>query len=728
MSRTGSVPLDTRMLVAMAVAVPFFFPGIFSGRLPGPFALGLTDTFVFFEPYALEFTRALSAGANPFWSHTSAFGSPTLLSLGTGALHPFHLFHLGMPDWLAFAVGWWARLILGGSYLYLYLRLQNVSPWIALTFSQSFLFGGFHLNYSSEIIGYVMCFFPMLLYYADRICRLGDRRPTSVLLLAAATLGMLLGGFLSVILYLCLAAGVYMLLVSTSWRALLIAGLACTAGVLIGTPAIVETLAFYPGTGYDPAQRAWLYAYDPPPITAINLVIPSVFGNLTEYRAAGMRDFFGSQLGAGLLTFPLALLSLLALRLPGHDKRPLLFWTATLVLCLALYFNVLGIKQWLAHVPVINEHPFTRLQTLIALGSSIAAAIALDRLLSSGAATKRLTAWLLMGLALSMALVYAFTWQRFAHLDAGWRLVVFGALCLSGLASLVWALRQARPAATVVFACVCALGSVATSVAFSTYYRPADYYPDTPVIQAIKDQLAPGAKVLDIDNHLFRGGAIAHGIPSVTNHWFSQPALRQWVQQLSATKKPQGLTFDTLTELDAPEAWQSLRDMHVQFVVFPRHKAPPDHPPGAATPWARVSEDGRSVLVEVLGNGRPWSVSRQLDGAGYAQYQEGEGRIRFLASSPRVTLPVRYDPGWTSDTPAVSLNRDAMNRLVVTTEGAPTRVSLSYRPASLMMSLWAGVLASLTVLGVVFLLLKAPGRQASPPSPHVPTPPRKAHP
>jgi hypothetical protein len=166
MSRTGSVQLDTRMLVAMAAAMPLFFPSIFWGQVPGPFGLGLTDTFVFFEPYALEFTRALASGANPFWSHTSAFGSPTLLSLGTGALHPFHLFHLWMPDWLAFVIGWWARLILCGSYLYLYLRLQNVSPWVALAFTQSFLFGGFHLNYSSEIIGYVMCFFPMVLYHA----------------------------------------------------------------------------------------------------------------------------------------------------------------------------------------------------------------------------------------------------------------------------------------------------------------------------------------------------------------------------------------------------------------------------------------------------------------------------------------------------------------------------------------------------------------------------------
>jgi hypothetical protein len=711
---------DRRTSAAIALAIPLFFPLLWWGRLPGPFALAQGDTFVFFEPYALEFMRALRDGTNPFWSHTSSFGSPTLLTLATGALHPLHLFHLLVPDAWAHALGWWGRLAVCGIYLFLYLRQLHVVPWIASAFTLAFLSGGFNINYSSEIIGYVMAFFPMLLFYADRVCTRPDIRRSDLALLALATLLVVLGGFLSVVLYLLSAAGVYILVRAASWRRIGLAAVACSAGVLIALPAIVETLAFYPQTGYDPAQRRWLYFYDPPAITALNLFIPSIFGNSADFRAAGMRDFFGSQIGAGIITLPVIAMGLVG-RLLGREPfdRLLVFWLGTLVVCLALYFNVGSIKQLLVHVPVLREHPFTRLQTLIALSSAVAAALLLDRCARAGGSRRQ---WMLQ--VLTLVTVAAGAYLAAFYLTEGPKvrsqLVTFGAWTAIALATLAWAVRKPSEWASRTFVMATWAAGCATSLAFVPYFSPHQYYPDEPAIQSVKASLAPGARVLDVDNTMFRGAAIAYGIPSITNHWFSQPALREWVQSLSPDKGTQGLTLDHLASLDFSRSWPELRRMHVQFVMLPKGTRTQELAHGTSGEWRRLAVDSdRTEVIEVLYQGRSLAEGEGLSGAGYSRYREGGGHIRLHAQGPQLTLPVRHDAGWSSRTPGVTVSRDGMNLIQLTIEAGVTEVHLTYWPARWRSSLLLAVLGVTVMAGILYLLQ----RPSKPQFPHAhPTP------
>lgn len=669
---------DKLSILFLVLGVPFFFPLIFLGKVPGPFAAGAGDSYGFFEPYARVFMHALSTGENPFWSHESSFGAPTLLTLGTGALHPFHLFHLVMPDWLAFAIGCWARIALFSAYIYAYLRIRLVRPWVALSFTLSLSFGSFFVNYSIEIIGYVMAFFPMALYYADKLCV--EAKVTDFVLLVLAIACMILGGFPSVILYLLLTLGAYLLVMAKGWKLSVVVGLACCTGVLMVLPTIIETLCFYPGTGYDPEQRKWLFFYDPPPITALNLVIPSVFGKSFYYRNAGMRDFYGSLLGSGILTFPLAvILATYSFIIKKTIGRTATFWLSVLAFCLVAYFNIFQIKEVLKYLPVLNEHPFTRLQTLIAVASATSAALLLECMLVLPLRPRQ---WctILGALGLVLFMIYIFAASTLKAERALLNCTIYGAIAVLSILALTWTvLRPNRLVSFSFVACNVILGIV-TTFSYTYYFSPKDYYPEEGLIEYVKDNLVFGARVLDVQNVLYHNTAIAYGIPSITNHWFSPPSLRSLVQQISPLEVHKGLTLDVINVIDEKKAWPILRQMHVQFVSLPyvsNHLWIDSHK-NTDTDWLVISKNVKDVcLLEVLFNGKKLKDQHGISGDGYSDYIEHAGSVIFQPiRGGWITIPVRFHDGWHIAKGAIAIEEssNAMMRILVSSSGKPVEL------------------------------------------------------
>jgi len=672
---------DKISILFLIFGIPFFFPQIFLGKVPGPFAAGVSDSYVFFEPYARVFIQAIRNGENPFWSHASSFGAPTLLTLGTGALHPFHLFHLLMPDWLAFAMGWWARVALFSAYFYIYLRRSSIRPWVALSFTLALSFGSFFVNYSLEIIGYVMAFFPMALYHADKLC--AEIKVSDFAFLALAIACMILGGFPSVILYLLLTLGAYLLVMAKRWKSFLFAALACCTGILLVLPAIVETLNFYPGTGYDPEQRKWLFFYNPPAITALNLVIPSVFGNSLEYRNAGMHDFYGSLLGAGILTLPLAvILAAYSLIIKKTLRKEATFWLSVLGFCLVAYFNIFEIKQILKYVPLLNEHSFTRLQSLIALASVASAALLVEFMLRLPLRPRQ---WrLLLGLLGFIILVtYTFAGSTLKADQVLLNCIIYGAIATLSILALAWAVLRPSRLASLAFVASNVMLGIATSFSYTYYFSPKDYYPEQELIEHVKKNLVSGARVLDVQNVLYKNTAIAYSIPSVTNHWFSQPILRNWVHQLSFEAPNKGLTVDVINSIDEKKAWPILRQMHVQFVSLPYagNQVWIDSHQNANTDWQVISKDVRGIcLLEVLFKGQPLKDQRGISGEGYSDYIEHAGRISFQPTGGGVTIPVRFHDGWHISNGAIAIAASSNALIHVLPKNSAERVELEYFP------------------------------------------------
>jgi hypothetical protein len=700
-------------LLFLVLGVPLYFPGLLAGQLPGPFAAGISDTLLFFEPYALEFTRAMRTGTNPFWSQASAFGAPTLLTLGTGALHPFQLLHLLMPDWLAFAAGWWLRIALFSGYFYAYLRLQNTRAWIALSFTLMLSYGSFFINYSYEIIGFVVAFFPMALYHATHVCR--TPRTPDLVLLAVAVACLILGGFPSVILYLLLTLGAYVLVMARSRRTLALAGLSCCAGVLLVLPTIIETLSFYPATGYSLEQRKRLFFYDPPFATAFNLVIPAAFGNMHGYQKAGMRDFYGSLLGAGLLTVPLALTLTIY---HTFRRRPMpkaaVFWLLIFLLSVAAYFNFFQVKQLIQHLPIIKEHPLTRLQVLIVLAGTLSAALLLEQAVR---AANRQHWHAIAGLTLGLlALAYAGALWQLQGEQVAANVARYGTIAALSLFTLAWAAVSKRQLPKYLFVGSNVALGVATSLSYTYYFSPRDYYPKNELIAHIEAQLQPGARVLDLQNRLFKNTAVAYGIPSLTNHWFSPPALRAAVHRVSPHPASVGLTLDTIQSIDPVTAWEALRSMHVQFVALAcadnHHWMQTTAPTGSKPDWRVLAPQHDGVcLIEVLWDGQPLSRYGALSGRGYQEYLERPGFIRLRATESTFTLPVRYDNGWKITSGDAAILRTADGWIGIQAGAAMETITLDYSPSRLAPWLLAGPLA---LALVVALHLRTTGSRRQP--------------
>lgn len=686
----------------LLLGAPLFFPYIIFGLLPGPFGVGVSDSYIFFEPYARVFSDAVRNGENPFWNHQSAFGAPALLTLGTGSLHPFHLFHILMPDWLAFVVGLWARFALFSIYFYLYLRFQGVRLWIALSMVLALTYGSFFINYSFEIIGYVISFFPMALYHADKLCR--NTSIVDYLLLSLAVACIILGGFPSVILYLLLALGLYIVFMASNLRLLIVAGVACFSGASIVLPVILETLSFYPKVGYDVSQRVALFFYDPPAFNAFNLVVPSIFGDLVTYGAAGMRDFYGSLLGAGVITLPIGvIISICVLLRIGAIGKLATFWLLTLCTSVVLYFNLFEIKKVIVHIPIFNEHPLTRMQSLIVISSTILSGLMLEQMMRYRWGRFY---WLIIlgttGLLLSA--VFSYLYFTIDNKTVSFNLTVFGVFSAFSIFALGWAAIKEKRSAYIAFIASNVAIGIFTSISYTFYFSPKDYYPDSRLISYVKENLVFGGRVLDVDNVLFKNTAIAYGVPSITNHWFSPPSLRDWVSSLSPDELRQGLTFDVVNTVDGKFMWTELRKMHVQFVALPcTQERALRRNTGERLDWKLVGRSGEDVcLIEVLYSGKALARNEGISGSGYTRYFERAGAIQFRPEKTGVvTLPVRYYDGWYIAEGANEIGPNQVGLIRVLPSDESEFVELKYFPSNFYFNLLVGS----AVFGICLILI-----------------------
>jgi hypothetical protein len=382
-----------------------------------------------------------------------------------------------------------------------------------------------------------------------------------------------------------------------------------------------------------------------------------------------------------------------------------MFWIGAFLVTLAIYFNAMGVKTLIHHVPVLNEHPLTRLQVIIAISAAAMWAIVMERALGEPALAPRRWAALLAILAgvLIVTFVAIALTQPGAHV--GCNSFIHLCLGLASTAALAAAVRWPQTAAPLLFVASIAITGLVTSFHYIFYYKPDQYYPRTPLIRHIEHKLRPGSRILDVNDILFQGRSVAYGVPSITKHWFAQPKLRDWVARLSDVGLVRGLSNDQVRSIDGRTAWPELRRMHVQFIAIECPQADTllaaDRPAGE---YARaVATDGEICLLEVLYEGQSLDALGALSGEGYTEYEDGEGRISLVATSGTVKIPVRFDPGWRVASGNGRISESSEHLIVISTYSAvdlPQRIELTY---------WPRHVALLSGIGVVplFLLIVA---------------------
>ena len=631
------MPLVMALLLALVLV---HFPGLWQGQYPGPFAQTHTDVVFTFEPYKLSTIEALLSGQAFWWNDKASLGSPLVLPLGVGILHPFHLFNFTADPPLAYALGLCARLFVFLFFFYLYLTRIGIAGWIALMASLGLSFGNWNINYSQQIIGYTMCFFPMALWSIE--CYAQENKARHLLLLAVALTSMVLGAFPSLLMYAWMVLAAYAAIRVPRIGNKMRCAIPFVVASLLCSPLLLETITFFRSFSIDMSQRKALFDYVPPASTALTFFFPSLHGGFAEhFPVYGQRDFFGTKLGAGLLTAP-ALAMVLFWPRPWVLLRQgvVIFWAVCVLLCFCLYFNLFDIRAAVTHVPLLKDHPLTRLQAFIAIGGAVLSALLLQHILESGLRPRLRWGHVVPTLLLAVLLAWVLQ-HHSSHYVA-----VFGgmgvALCAS-LSAYGYGFKRSGALAS----CLLVLaGSIYSSAIYVDTYRASSFYPTSPLIDTIRAKTAPGGRVLDVNDRLFAMRHAAYGVSSITGHFFTPPAVRRVIQQLGLNEGFNGLSYSTVTDFDHENAWPLLRRFHVQFVVLPDEQA--SFTVASRSPDFRVVQShGGLTLLEVLDQGQPVDRLEGFRGEGYHRYSQSFGRASFVASPDRaVDLPIRMYRGW----------------------------------------------------------------------------------
>lgn len=283
--------------------------------------------------------EAFAEGRWPLWNERAGAGMPLLADPQAQALQPLTWLTLPLP--LLRAAGALAalRVLLALAFSFLVFRRQGFGIGPSLAGSLGYGLGGFVLLWVGWPLANPAALLPLFLYAGIRCLREGGRRDS--VLLAAATLALLLGGHPEAIL-LTLGLGAAWMLAEVFGsgpcresrpRALRRAALALAVGAVLAAPGLLPALDLIPeslradrlrnpapaadeaGFGSDLARRFL-------PIAA-----PNAYGNSRFYGYWGLHNT--NEDAAGFVGTPLLLAALLSLGARRRFPQERLTWVVT---------------------------------------------------------------------------------------------------------------------------------------------------------------------------------------------------------------------------------------------------------------------------------------------------------------------------------------------------------------------------------------------------------------
>jgi hypothetical protein len=701
----------------------------------------LMDPVLQCEPW-LEFSRAeLRRGRLPLWNPYVGCGAPHLANGQSAVFDPFHLIaYLGpLPQahaWMAAA-----RLWVAGLGMFLLARAWGLGRWGRWFAGLGYPFCGFLVVWLLYTVTSVAVWMPWVFLAGEAVLR--APRPRTVAALACATGFTILGGHIQTCAHILGAAAVYVgwrVVSRTSARPRASACAAWSAGIVLGIAlAAIEVLPLgayltrSPVWGDRLAEREPFWAIGRPRLLdAACTALPYTYGSQRRGHpnlapAFGVHNLNESAGGfAGLAT----LLWLAPLGWSARRQLPLArFLAALATLAFLGAFAIPPASNLLRAVPVLDVVDHRRLSLLVAFGLLLLGGIGLDRVEECrlGRGWGRWAAlWIAGGLVLAAsALAVGLMSHRLlpralAHYTAALaeepgadasmaralaerqvgnvmaffpRYYGLAAAHLAALAALALAIRRGKVGAA--FARPALLGlTLADLFAFghglNPATEPADRRPAGAVIEHLRREAPPPARILALGGDLPPNMAMRYGLADVRNYdsvearrnldWFG-PLYESGPATRSKTSR-RTVTWDGVVR-----ARDRLREAGVRLVVGAT-APPPGH-------FARVDRVGRVWVAHV-------------DGAAEIPTMAKPGEIRIDAAGvrdDRRVVPVTFDPGWKAeiDGRAVALAADRGAFLALDIPAGSRRVTLRYDPPEVRLAAVVSLLALAAIVACLAL-------------------------
>lgn len=407
------------LIVILGTILIFFYQFLFLGRLPIP-----SDTITglyhpFRDVYAPEYPRgmpfknflitdpvrqlypwrdlaieSIKKAELPIWNPYSFTGSPLLANFQTAAFYPLNILFFIFPFSFTWSLLILLQPLLGGIFLYLFLRNRSLSKSASLLSAVTFMFSGFSVAWLEwNTLMQVIIWLPLILLAKEKLLQKLTFKWTLVLIFAECS--AILAGHLQILLYLWTISISYLFLriLNISWRkndyketlSLMFKKTLPFIPMVIFILAIsaiqwLPTYQFIKESAREIDQINWQKeGWFIPVQHLLQFIVPDFFGNPTTLNYWGTWNYAELVGYVGIAPLILAFFALFFRR----DKKTLYFGT---IFLLSLFFSLptfLAKLPFQLHIPLLSSAQPTRLLFLTDFTLAILAGLGADYLLKS---------------------------------------------------------------------------------------------------------------------------------------------------------------------------------------------------------------------------------------------------------------------------------------------------------------------------------------------------------
>ncbi len=403
----------------------FFSPFILRGRLPIPadtimgmyhpwidsrqseFPNGvpfknfqITDAVRQQYPWRLLAWDSLKKGQLPLWNPYNFSGTPLLANMQAAPFYPLNILYV----FLRFADAWsWQvllQMLMGGVFMYLYLRQQRVTPFSASFGSLVFIGSGFFiawLVWNTTVQAYL--WLPLILLTVDKIMAGGKSLRWAAILVFALS-ASLLAGYLQPAFYVITFTFLYILAkvrITGSLRKIPLLAICFVVFLFLTAVQWIPTLQFILQSARNIDQANWQRPdWFLPWQNLIQFVAPDFFGNpatLNYFGVWNYQEFVGY---IGLLPLVFAIFAVIFRR-----DRKTFYYTVVGLSALLLALPTLPAKlPYMLNLPFISTAQPSRIIMIVDFSLAVLASLGLDYFLGHEFTLKKRLKMILVPLAI----------------------------------------------------------------------------------------------------------------------------------------------------------------------------------------------------------------------------------------------------------------------------------------------------------------------------------------
>lgn len=425
--------------ISLLVTSVFFYKLVFLGQLPFPGDLLIAeykpwrtysylgynpgsypnkaqfpDTLRQLYPWRNEAVSQLKGGTLPLWNPHNFSGSPLLANFQSAALYPLGLLYFLFSMPVAWSILVYLQPVLGGLFMYWYIRSLKLSPLAGALAAASFAFGSFMtvwLQYNT--IGHVILWLPLSLLAIELLRNSKQHRWFTLLIISLAI--PFFAGHPQIAVSQFLFSLVYLYVRTKSIPKLILASV---------LPIGISGVQIVPGIELvlNSARSAHPYEFFVEkvliqPWQLIMIAFPDIFGNPATRNYWPSDTYIGKVLSIGLV--PLFFLP--AVYRAKSDVKKIFVLSALITLLIATKNPV---TLLLSHLPQFSTNSPTLYLYLFQFCLSVLTAIGLDLFIKEPHTVKKFT---LRALQVIAIFIVGFIIVRYLNYTQGIRPLLYGA-------------------------------------------------------------------------------------------------------------------------------------------------------------------------------------------------------------------------------------------------------------------------------------------------------------